>query len=657
MTLFRRHRLLALVLVLFVLSPFAVTATRAQFQPHAETLLDAWKLADRARNYRFTSQVTQKTIPAPQTANVGRAVDEDHLTVQGTVDRGDDTLSLSIWDSPATAFDPVNAVDIRIEDGKAQGRLPGGEWTAIDDVTDAFAPGGDVAAYLRAARHVTYLGTDRRQVPGLGEDIISRRYTFAVDADALAQIIGAQIEDEMRRKGELPPGVFLDMGESFRNLVGLGEAWLDADGLPQRMIVDIEFPQQRNGERLFIHVQTDFSDFDRTWLGATTLNTRLHLLAYDLGRIVDAPHLAALLGLLLFFAAAVFLLTHMPARRRQLVVTVFVLFLLMSGELTRIAPLPSAWASGSRSAPQAPGPVAAEQRPQPSPTPEFSSRQSPIGDVAPQAEFVGRAAAADTATDDADRDRLSDADEVTWGTDPNIKDSDDDGITDGGEVLLCQDPTEGTLNNALRDGNVLDPDCANPLVEDTDNDGLTDSQEVLRIGSSPNNVDTDNDGLDDLVEVQGFSHNGEMRYTDPLNPDTDGDGILDGQECPNNVCITTGSGEPDVFEIDNDGDGFIGSFDLSPNQVLGQGSPFNAANPFQLSVNNLMADKSVFVDFQIRPVDPNHIGFAQTVLDWPSGDVEGQVQRRLDTTFADVNTLPAGIVEPVPYAPATGTCA
>jgi hypothetical protein len=38
------------------------------------------------------------------------------------------------------------------------GRVPGGEWTELDDFSDSFAPGGDVAAYLLAARHISFLG-------------------------------------------------------------------------------------------------------------------------------------------------------------------------------------------------------------------------------------------------------------------------------------------------------------------------------------------------------------------------------------------------------------------------------------------------------------------------------------------------------------------
>ena len=78
-------------------------------------------------------------------------------------------------------------MEIRIEDGKAQGRVPGGEWQPLDDVTDAFAPGGDVAAYLLAARHVTYLGAEQRELTPFDKTLTSYRYQFAVDGDALAR--------------------------------------------------------------------------------------------------------------------------------------------------------------------------------------------------------------------------------------------------------------------------------------------------------------------------------------------------------------------------------------------------------------------------------------------------------------------------------------
>ncbi len=60
------------------------------------------------------------------------------------------------------------------------------------------------------------------------------------------------------------------------------------------------------------------------------------------------------------------------------------------------------------------------------------------------------------------------------------------------------------------------------LIKDSDRDGLSDEDEVL-YGTDPLNPDTDGDGLGDGRELNIFD-------TDPLNPDTDGDGMSDGDE-------------------------------------------------------------------------------------------------------------------------------
>ena len=87
---------------------------------------------------------------------------------------------------------------------------------------------------------------------------------------------------------------------------------------------------------------------------------------------------------------------------------------------------------------------------------------------------------------------------------------------------------------------------------DSDGDGLTDAMELTVYHTDPLNPDTDGDGHPDGLEVSlGFSprHGGGMRLvdvdsdsdylndaweillgTDLLNPDTDGDGYLDGTE-------------------------------------------------------------------------------------------------------------------------------
>lgn len=74
---------------------------------------------------------------------------------------------------------------------------------------------------------------------------------------------------------------------------------------------------------------------------------------------------------------------------------------------------------------------------------------------------------------------------------------------------------------------------------DKDGDGLTKSEEK-ELGTDPNNPDTDADGLKDGEEVLTY-------LTNPLNPDTDGDGLKDGEE------VRTYNTSP--VKADTDGDG------------------------------------------------------------------------------------------------------
>ncbi|WP_268235746.1 hypothetical protein, partial [Enterococcus wangshanyuanii] len=93
-----------------------------------------------------------------------------------------------------------------------------------------------------------------------------------------------------------------------------------------------------------------------------------------------------------------------------------------------------------------------------------------------------------------------------------------------------------------------------PLNPDTDGDGVPDGKE-LELGTDPLNPDTDGDGVPDGKELE--------LDTDPLNPDTDGDGVPDGKELelgtdPLNP-DTDGDGVPDGKEVE------LGTDPLTPN--------------------------------------------------------------------------------------------
>lgn len=66
--------------------------------------------------------------------------------------------------------------------------------------------------------------------------------------------------------------------------------------------------------------------------------------------------------------------------------------------------------------------------------------------------------------------------------------------------------------------------------DDSDYDGLSDSQEAS-LGTDPNNSDSDDDGISDGEEVNVTS-------TNPLHPDSNGDGYCDGGITVTGVCVT-----------------------------------------------------------------------------------------------------------------------
>lgn len=193
--------------------------------------------------------------------------------------------------------------------------------------------------------------------------------------------------------------------------------------------------------------------------------------------------------------------------------------------------------------------------------------------------------------DDKDGDGLPDDIEELIGSDPNDDDTDGDGLKDGVEV-------DGG------DPFVRDGDDTDPLDADTDDDGLSDGDEVNETETDPLVCDTDKDGLCDGLELgvtdpvlPGVTEDGvafegtdttswrpdldPTTTTEPLDDDTDDDGLMDGTEDTDKNgrhdgelggTHTDGSGETDPNDDDTDHDGLQDGTELALTEPEGTGT-------------------------------------------------------------------------------------
>jgi len=152
---------------------------------------------------------------------------------------------------------------------------------------------------------------------------------------------------------------------------------------------------------------------------------------------------------------------------------------------------------------------------------------------------------------DADNDGISDADEDVNGngevddgeTDPNDADSDDDGVLDGSEGNSSVSP--GGAWNEDFDGDGL----INALDPDSDNDGLFDGTEIgitTPIPAAGGVKGTDTSAGNFIADEDPAT------TTNPLNPDTDGGTVYDGDEDVNkNGRVDEGETDPNNIDDDN----------------------------------------------------------------------------------------------------------
>jgi hypothetical protein len=160
----------------------------------------------------------------------------------------------------------------------------------------------------------------------------------------------------------------------------------------------------------------------------------------------------------------------------------------------------------------------------------------------------------------------------------------------------------------------LNPNDPLVAMEDPDRDSLTNLQEFQQ-GTDPTNPDTDGDGLSDGDEVNKY-------HTNPLLADTDGDSIPDGVE------IQTGTNPLDR-----------NSYDLRKATATSTVTPPS----FTLQTSSLNANVSVQLDWKVKLID------GKTTLDL-------KADPRTQYASSDLNICNFGEKPGLVFAGSTGTC-
>lgn len=577
----------------------AMAVNAAQPDAAAE-LARAWQRAQAAGSYRFTADIVQQVRPAATVENIGRQSRQDTLYVEGQTALGEQTMEMTLWSQGGSVADASGGVQMRVEGDQAFVRQGEEPWQAVDDFTGLFAPQGDFMTYLTAVGDVVDLGRESRA------GLTFNRYGFNIDGPAYAAHVRDQLQAQLAQKGELPPGVKLDLPAQYAAMTGNGELWVGADGLPLRQILSLQLAGQ-NGDDISASVTVNFSHYGVGRVGAGAgARAGLQWEAVQAALLKWLPPLSTTVAMLGLFWILL-------QKRSRTITSATMLTIVASMLFSPIMHSAGVVAFSERQAARARQEAEREQE---------SEMQRALQGMGNKSQYLPEGA-------------------LTLLRQDNRSDADYDGLTDVEEQLL------GTafVGAAFEQTNAIAMALPENDGADRDGDGLSDYAEAL-LGTLPDFADSDGDGVSDRVELEGFSYNGQMWYGDPLAIDSNGDGIDDGREwlldLDGNGIPDDGDGDgvPDLFDDDNDGDGVPDDVDLSPYSQLSQ--VFGDDSPLELSLDNLGRDRITYVEFQLRPTNPDHLWFAYNVLDWPDNDRQGTMQDADGGTFADVDAgLPA----------------
>lgn len=599
----------------------AVSRPASAERVDADTALRmALERASAAGAYHVSIDTQQTTYPAAHAALPGAVAQGEfaQFQIDGLVS-GDGHARLRIQPgrvSPRIQLQTTQPQDVLIAGDRFYMR-EGDRW--VEQTSASAAPGlnSDGLILLSAARNAHWLnevGTLAGRHQRIGFTLATR--------DVLRQLRGA--------------GDTLLAEASGLRFEGVGELWIDAAGLPARLMLNLDMQRagssSGNASRTRSVSTADYSNFgaevapgvfDPT---VAPLSGVSHSPIPGLGISAGAMAQSAIVLLMLGLAVALLALSRPRSRRPARIVSLAVALLL-------IAALVSPNVAEAARAVEAPAQAAGAARP-----------ESAAGQIASMLR---------DARDIAQRNRLG---PLAAGAllDPH-GDEDGDGLPNGYELRLG----------------------ANPFNTDSDLDGLTDYQEVVGtvcswVGFAP--------GSDVITQVYTSTI-----QTNPLLADSNNDGLRDGDEFRNGECwyrnVAPNGRIPGPWHDDNDMDGVPDGIDLSPfsrsGELGGVGDYYDWNDPYTVekkrvyfsnpganlnfeSIDSLPGAPTrpypFYVELQVRPTAPELLRVAyKSSLVWPV-DTEANI-RNLGTgaeaiwasLFAGQDMRTSGRLQVVPF--------
>ncbi|MFN8482269.1 MAG: Ig-like domain-containing protein [Anaerolineae bacterium] len=629
----RTRRLI--VVALLLLPAIVVLALGLAVRPGAvhapaDAIADALANAHAAGSYHLAANIQQTLVPRALPENLGKGATRADLRVDGEAlvpDRARLTLRLD-GDGGGSGERPFGVgmgTTTTSESGTIKLLVVGnrafvgnaGAWRAVENPLTAAAPAADTLSFLAAVKDVQPV----EALPGAASaraasNRDTQHYRFALDGPRYAEYLKNELQ--MLLADDLPPGVELQAPPLYQRMTGTGEIWIDGDGLPHRLSVDMVLPEASNASDAQVHLVVDYSQFgapvapieapqpgspDGAWTVYAPTEPTAPGSAFDAPSAQNAPiagpeggaRIARAVGgasalwppLLKCFAAALALgvagLCLWYRRRREVYagLVLYILVALLAAPLLQ-AVLMSRYAAR-----------AAAQESLPQAVADLGLGQSP-----------------------AEPDRVS--------------------------VLHADLAQAGAAKTAGVNDCLTLPQGVSASGDD-DHDGLTNGVERC-LGTDYLNADTDGDGISDGDEVKGFVVGGKTWATDPLQRDSNHDGMDDAMEWSpdwvKNKPATLdydNDGVPNAWDTDNDNDGVPDDADLSPFKIMAYRSnySFSVTKP---TANTLHSNTYVYLDVQVQPQNAAHLRYTMSTLDWPYDD-QAQIQD-LDKSTDDVKLIP-----------------